>query len=641
MAENFDEADAEFLAGMEDFTDIPESGSTNILEQGGGRGISKKASGGTGIPLGGPGASGDIVTPRRKVAARPKPWAAKGDYGSIYSRASGSAMPSMDFSQTPPPKDFSEPVVKKAGPFQQTTPDEGNSPSPSTNQGFVGKVKPAKPLAARDEEEPLEMEPKEIGSRSPAATGEGSLVQAKVSTWTEKMAKLQVIGQKEGTALMSFAEFKRASGGNSEAYTKYLQMRCYACADQVEGGVMCHECYAAVHVPKETTVDIKKQAAQNPLVPAKKSKTEKFDWDKNRSAEPANGHHSTKGTGEKEYLLHDADHYAEQNAAITGDEVGNTQEFTLGRGKEKKVKPDEKTLERYAEKNADQTAAINKEVPVKKPQLLTRAPGNAGEFNPAKKSMTEERQVGGEGGKEQDYVTEYNFKGAEMVKKDYPYQLMKGQGQESDMSTLPRFGGAVTTTAVTKGLPFMSSSSGVPIHANNRTLADDLASMPQPSPFRIGDKVASSAFVGKGEVSEIVQDEEGNYAGAVIETATGYITVAAKHLKAADVQDVIPGEVVEPEGMPDKKMVVQKDDATQGVTVKAKEGFGDQRARLVDKTKLVAPVVAARYKVASKPYIADMLHGKVGEWKEIKGKGCLVIAGVGSFAFRPEDLIPE
>lgn len=624
--------DLEFLSQVEDIPDYHEEGATNILEMGAGQMTRKTASSG-GVPLGFIDPN-SVSTPRRKVAAKPKPWAQRGDYGSIYSRTRGSAMASVDFTQTPPPKE--EIREKVAGPFEQTTPDEGHSPSPETNQGFVGKTKTPKRLSAKDEEATVEkVAPVEIARRNPSSEGEGSIVQG----WNAKMAQLQVVGQKDGTAMMTYAEFKMSGKGfTQEAYMKYLQSRCYACADQVESGVMCHECYAAVHQPdlpkigkgasaKEIVVQIKKEAdSKSLLMPRMTQKTEKFDWDKNRSAEKTDGWGSTEGTKEKDYKLHDADHYREQTGEILDDPLVHKEKVTLTRGNEGKKKSDDK--------KAAKEGTIDKEIKVEveplKKNPMKKGPPKAGplqrgvgsqkpeKFPDARRSQSDERLIDYDGSKPQDYVTEFNFKGAEQVKKDYPYQLMKAQGKEASIDFLPKSDSQLPTSVPT-GLPILRDRGGVSIFANGngRTLADELgAQAPQQASYALHDKVVSASFQGVGEVSDFVYGDRGEVSGCIVETKAGLVTVAASSLKKA-IMDLT-------------------EDQKQAMTTAGLDPNNeDHKKKWVDMTT----GKVARYKVASKANVMEVLHGKIGTKFSHKGRTALDIPGLGKFFFKDEDLI--
>jgi len=640
----------DFLEQVEDvLPEVPEGGATNIFEMAGGQRVTRTANA-TGIPLGPVDPTGglgsinprDITTPRRKIAGRQKPWMGAGDYGSIYNPSRGSAMSAMDFNQTPAPKE--EILEKKAGPIDQRVKEINEGP---TGQGFVGKVKTPKLLSARDEEDPNmtentmpEKEPSEI---------------ARIATWSQKVAKIQVIGQKDGAMLMTFAEFKQAGKGSTEKeYGSYLQSRCYACAEPVEGGLMCHECYAAAHETpivgtkksaKELVIDILKEAkkpasSKDLIIPRKASKTEKFDWDKNRSAEPADGHRSTKGTGEKEYKLQDADFYAEQNAAIGTDAAVKREDFTLTRGKEKVVKPDAETLERYAAKGGQ--AALDKEIkveiePIKKdePVILQRPSSTKEGFPVARRSMTDERLVDYDSAKGQDYVTEYNFKGAELVKKDYPYQLMKQQGASASTTGIPQVASSSFSSTL-RGVPFVNGREGVAVSASGKgvTLADKFASSSAKQGWKVGEIVRVADTDGNFEIMDYSYGNDGLPNGVVLQGEEGTLTVSAKLLRKAIGEPPVEGEVVEHVDQPGKRLTVKKMVPGGEMTVEPETG-GEKKNIAPDAVPLKIRPVQAQYKVANNPRIAEHLRGKVGYKDE---KGALVLAE-GRYMFKPEDLI--
>jgi hypothetical protein len=401
--------------------------------------------------------------------------------------------------------------------------------------------------------------------------------------------------------------------------------------------VVCHECYATLHdapktaSSKEVVINIMKEAdAKNPLVPKGKNKSEKFDWDKNLSSEPVGGHRSTKGKDEKDTKFMDDEHFHAQNEAIMDGGHVRREEFTMPRGKETKGKPDEATKERYAERREAGHAAIDKEIkvdveavdpkkvkkqmdPKMKAKLLDRKlPGEASKFPEGRRSSSEERLIDFDGGKPQDYVTEFNFKGAERVKKDYPYQLMK-QSSDVPFKIGPSFGSDVRPA----GTPVPTTHAGVPIHAsgNGRSLADDLGASEAPeSKFKVGSIVKSAAFY-RGEIADLVYGDEGQVAGAVVETPSGLMTLAIGAIKLADDVDMT------------------EEAKAEMATMQLDPNNPDHKARYLAKTK------KAMYRVAAKANIAEALHGKVGSKFIHKGRTCLEIEGAGKFYFKDEDLV--
>jgi hypothetical protein len=615
----------EFLSGIEDIPEIHEGGSSMIFEKASGQQVSRPAGAdgtpGTGIPMGpldgspvGGGFSSHIdpmsvKTPRRKVANRPKPWAAGDDYDSFLGGGGVSS-----FNQNPSPKE----IEKQAGPVDNRIREINDSP---TGQGFVGQEVVKKRISAKDEEGG---NTQNVGQTTNLYTGK-----EQTREFEEKLAELQVVSKEDGAKLYSYAEFSEHMIPNFEAYERYLQKRCYACADEVEQGVMCHECYAGgvkkaqvkkaeahatagpcqydgemvdmryptqwkgerpestrwvckVHYdegvargnttlkedlfsqyfPGETPpTKLGKKAAgwsNNPVVPTGKVKKE-VEYDSPGYKEDI----------ESPAMFFDNEHYREQNAAIANDPVGGPKEKpTLLRDQKKAPKPDKQTMERYAEEAPKEVvikgrkyvlaetkeageAAIQKEIPLQRP------PSNTKGMDSKYLSHSEIRQVDDEQGEQGDFV---RTKGASWPKGAH---VVRPSGDSASNMGVPQDSSTVSFSAPGMGLPVKGGNGPIPMSSSGIASAPFMnkKAEKEENGIKIGEKVTSSKFEGEGEVMEVIHGDDGSVVGAIVDACSSLWTVAAQFLKRGEEYS----EVIEDPEDPTKKHEITDEDEATGI----------------------------------------------------------------------------